>query len=165
MRTTSIAAIAVVFQPRASIRRGKPMAVVPNAEQFAALAADAETHTGEVVMLNLLKYRSSGDDGGRSGAESYARYASQAVRMVEERGGRLVWLGRPDQVLIGDVEADDWDAVALVSYPSRAAFIDMVSQPDYQKAHEHRESGLDRTVLLAMTPETVEGFGTEGAAG
>jgi uncharacterized protein (DUF1330 family) len=141
------------------------MAVVPNAEQFAALAADAETHTGEVVMLNLLKYSSSeaGSDGGGGGAERYAKYASQAIRMVEDRGGRLVWLGRPDQVLIGDVDADGWDAVALVSYPNRAAFIDMVSRPEYQKAHEHREGGLERTVLLAMTPEAVEGFGTEGS--
>jgi uncharacterized protein (DUF1330 family) len=137
------------------------MAVVPNAEQFAALAADAETHTGEVVMLNLLKYSSSVGDGG-GGAERYARYASEAVRMVEGRGGRLLWMGRPDQVLIGDVDADDWDAVALVSYPNRAAFIDMISQPDYLKAHEHREAGLERTVLLAMTPETMEGLGVDG---
>jgi uncharacterized protein (DUF1330 family) len=139
------------------------MAVVPNAEQFAALAADAETHTGEVVMLNLLKYSSGGGDGG-GGAERYAKYASEVVRMVEDRGGRMVWMGRPDQVLIGDVDADDWDAVALVSYPNRTAFIDMISQPDYLEAHEHREGGLERTVLLAMTPATIEGIGLEGSA-
>jgi uncharacterized protein (DUF1330 family) len=140
------------------------MAVVPNAEQFAALAADAETHTGEVVMLNLLKYSppDGASDGGGGGAERYAKYASEAIRMVEGRGGRLLWLGRPDQVLIGDVDVDAWDAVALVSYPNRAAFIDMVSQPDYVKAHEHREAGLTRTVLLAMTPEAIEGIGIDG---
>ena len=37
----------------------------------------------------------------------------------------------------------------------RQAFIDMVSQPDYQKAHTHREAGLERTVLLATTPTTL----------
>jgi hypothetical protein len=61
-------------------------------------------------------------------------------------------MGNPDQVLIGDSAVNQWDAVALVSYPSREAFIDMVSQPDYEKAHEHRESGLADTVLIAMTP-------------
>ncbi len=143
------------------------MAVVPNAEQFAALAADAETHSGEVVMLNLLKYSSTdgaAGDGGGGGAERYAKYASEVVRMVEDRGGRMVWMGRPDQVLIGDVDADAWDAVALVSYPNRAAFMDMISQPDYLEAHEHREGGLERTVLLAMTPATIEGIGLEGSA-
>ena len=70
--------------------------------------------------------------------------------MVAERGGRLVWTGRPEQVLIGDAEADGWDAVALVEYPSRKAFIEMVSSPKYMEAHEHREGGLERTVLIAM---------------
>ena len=132
------------------------MAITPNQEQFLQLATDAQANTGEVVMLNLLKYkaRAEGADGaeGASGEEAYARYAEQAVRMVEAQGGSVLWLGRPDQVLIGDPEADAWDAVALVRYPSRSHFLDMVSQPKYQEAHEHREGGLERTVLLAMTP-------------
>jgi hypothetical protein len=41
-----------------------------------------------------------------------------------------------------------------VSYPSRAAFIDMVTSPSYGEAHQHRERGLDRTVLLACQPLT-----------
>lgn len=69
--------------------------------------------------------------------------------MVAERGGRLVWSGRPEQTLIGD-ETQDWDMVALVEYPSRKAFIEMVTSPKYMEAHEHREGGLDRTVLIAM---------------
>lgn len=71
-----------------------------------------------------------------------------AVRMVEERGGRIVWQGRAEQTLIGD-ETEDWDVVALVEYPSRKAFIEMVSAPGYMKTHEHREAGLERTVLIA----------------
>ena len=129
------------------------MAITPNHDQFVQLAADAETKTGEVVMLNLLKYKASAEDGaGGSGEAAYGRYAEQAVRMVEEQGGSVLWLGRPDQVLIGDTQADEWDAVALVRYPSRKHFLDMVSQPRYQEAHTHREGGLERTVLLAMTP-------------
>lgn len=129
------------------------MAITPNIDQFARLAADAEARTGEeVVMLNLLKYRSSSADGEGSGEDAYRRYGQQAVQLVEEQGGSVLWMGRPDQVLIGDEDADAWDAVALVRYPSRQHFLDMVSQPRYQEAHEHREAGLERTVLLAMTP-------------
>ena len=72
--------------------------------------------------------------------------------MVEARGGRVIWTGRPEHVLIGDPDADAWDLVALVSYPSRSAFIDMVTSPSYESAHTHRERGLDRTVLLACEP-------------
>ncbi len=72
--------------------------------------------------------------------------------MVESRGGKVVWTGQPEQVLIGDDERDAWDLVVLVSYPSRAAFIDMVTSPKYSESHTHRERGLERTVLLACRP-------------
>ena len=46
----------------------------------------------------------------------------------------------------------------LVEYPSRKAFIDMVTAPKYEEAHEHREAGLERTMLVAMT-EQFRAFG------
>ena len=61
--------------------------------------------------------------------------------------GRIVWAGRPHGVLIGG-DADDWDQVVLVEYPSRDAFIEMTSSDDYEDAHAHREAGLERTALL-----------------
>ena len=129
------------------------MSITPNEAQFIQLATDSDAKPGEVVMLNLLKFKPRASDGdGGSGEEAYGKYGATAVRMVEERGGRVLWAGTPDQVLIGDVEGDEWDAVVLVSYPSRKQFLDMVSQPEYRKAHEHREGGLERSVLLAMTP-------------
>ncbi len=114
------------------------MTIRPNADQFAALVNAPDE--GPVVMVNLLKFKA---------AAAYERYGSAATAMVEERGGRLLWLGRVEQVLIGDVDTDGWDAVALVEYPSRQAFVDMVSTREYQAAHAHREEGLDRTVVLA----------------
>ncbi len=121
------------------------MAITPNADQFLAFAQ--HEREGEVVMLNLLKFKE------RGGTESYGRYGDAAVRMIEERGGKVVWMGRAEQVLIGDADADGWDAVALVSYPSRKAFIEMVTTPEYRSAHEHREEGLERTVLIACAPQ------------
>jgi uncharacterized protein (DUF1330 family) len=126
------------------------VAITPNNDQFVALATSEKK--GEVVMLNLLRFKREASAGNGSGEEAYREYGAAAVKMVEERGGQVLWMGNPDQVLIGDSAVNQWDAVALVSYPSREAFIDMVSQPDYEKAHEHRESGLADTVLIAMTP-------------
>ena len=130
------------------------MAITPNAQQFAELAAAPDQ--GTVVMLNLLKFkaradRTTPDAEAASGAEAYRRYGEQAVQMVEARGGTVLWAGHADQILIGD-PAEDWDQVILVQYPSRAAFIEMVSQPGYRAAHAHRESGLERSVLVACTP-------------
>ncbi len=137
------------------------MAITPTREQFTDFAHGRAD--GEVVMINLLHFaRSDGTDSADSakstsaasdsGAGAYREYSDQVIKMVESRGGKVIWTGRPENVLIGDSEADDWDLVALVSYPSRAAFIDMVTSPKYEQAHEHRERGLDRTVLLACEP-------------
>ena len=131
------------------------MPITPNAEQFKAYAES--DHDGEVVMLNLLKFKARADAGGAdegsSGSDAYGRYADAVIKMVEARGGKLLWLGRADHVFIGDVDANAWDSVALVSYPNRQAFLDMISTPDYQEAHEHRSAGLEDTVLIACTPQ------------
>ena len=122
-------------------------AITPNPEQFKALAAAAADDDGPVVMLNLLKFKSGG------GAREYGKYGDAASGMVKALGGRMLYIGRADQVLIGDEAANDWDAIALVEYPSRQAFIDMVSKREYRDAHEHREGGLERTVLIATVQQ------------
>ena len=145
------------------------MAITPTREQFTAFAHG--TREGEVVMLNLLHFArpEEGDTStqpadGSTGAHAYRDYSDQVVRMVEARGGRVIWTGRPEHVLIGDTSEDAWDLVALVSYPSRAAFIDMVTSPKYEEAHTHRARGLDRTVLLACEP-LLDALGTRGTDG
>jgi uncharacterized protein (DUF1330 family) len=127
------------------------MAITPTKEQFTAFAN--YDRDGEIIMINLLRFsKSSGGENEHTGKEAYKDYSDDVVRMVEARGGKVVWTGQPENVLIGDDETDEWDLVALVSYPSRKAFIDMVSSPKYQESHTHRERGLERTVLLACKP-------------
>lgn len=121
-------------------------AISPNREQIAALAADETDRP--VVMVNLLKYKAG------EGQEQYERYGDVARTKIAETGGRIIYAGRCDQVLVG--EKGDWDAVAIVEYPSRKAFLEMVSQPDYRESLSHREAGLERTVVLATTPTQAE---------
>ena len=123
-------------------------AIKPNKAQFMELAQAPDE--GPVVMLNLLKFKARAEGADGSGAGEYAKYGEAAVQMVEARGGKVLWMGRADQILIGDTD-ESWDSVALVQYPSRKDFLEMVSTPEYEKAHEHRESGLERTVLIACT--------------
>ena len=129
--------------------------ILPNAEQFQQLAAAPDR--GPVVMVNLIKFRSSAEASDEDGVAEYRRYGDVVLEMVQAQGGRLLWAGTGDQVLIGDAE-QDWDAVALVEYPSRAAFIEMVSRPEYLEAHAHRERALERTVVIACTPAPPEAF-------
>ena len=118
-------------------------AVIPDPAKFKAFTAAAEQDEGPVVMLNLLKFKEGG------GALEYATYGGLVRKMIEEAGGRVAYAGRVDQILVG--ETGDWDMIALVEYPNRKAFLEMVSRPDYLRASEHREAGLEQTVLMATT--------------
>ena len=89
-------------------------AIKPNKAQFLELMEAPDE--GPVTMLNLLKFKAAADDTGATGAtgaSEYAKYGDAAVQMVEARGGKVLWMGRADQILIGD-PAEDWDSVALV---------------------------------------------------
>jgi uncharacterized protein (DUF1330 family) len=104
----------------------------------------AEDPGGEVVMLNLLRYK---PDGGR---ERYAEYARAIVPFLEEVGGSLVYFGDCDTALVAP-EGQRWDAVLLVRYPSRRAFSEMVANPDYQQITGLRTEALEAAVLQPTT--------------
>jgi uncharacterized protein (DUF1330 family) len=108
-----------------------------------------------VVMLNMLRFRAQAEypDGSGhapcSGREAYRRYTKEATRHFEPLGGRLVWLGQVERILIGP-EQEFWDEVFLAQYPSRRAFIRMVSDPDYIATTVHRTAALADSRLIAM---------------
>jgi uncharacterized protein (DUF1330 family) len=128
-------------------------AITPNLEQFQQLAAAPDT--GPVVMVNLIKFRNGNAPEGVTGVEEYRRYGDTALEMIAQQGGRVLWAGTGDQVLIGDA-GQDWDAILLVEYPSRAKFVEMVSSPEYLEAHAHRERALERTIVIACTPAPLD---------
>lgn len=121
----------------------------PTAEQFRQLRESGVQ--GPFVMVNLLKFSPAGRAKGEDGRAAYERYARAVNPLLREVGARLLWLGSVDQVFIGG-EDDAFDHVMLVEYPSRQAFLRMVSSPGYLKANEDREAGLERAVLLAAAP-------------
>lgn len=98
---------------------------------------------GPVVMLNLLKFKRGG------GSKAYAKYSDAFQQVLERNGGRFLYLGRGAEMLVGH---EDWDAVALVEYPSRRVFLELTSSPEYAAMATHREDGLERTVLYATDP-------------
>src|SRR5262249_50422186 len=78
-------------------------------EDFAALRPDAR---GEPIdMLNLIRLHECAvyDDGRQaSGAEAYAAYGRISEPLFTRIGGKIVWRGRLDQMLIGPKE-EAWD--------------------------------------------------------
>ena len=71
---------------------------------------------------------------------------------MEARGGRVLWAGVVGEAALADGLSDDdvdWDWALLVYYPNRAAFLDMVTSPEYLAANEHRTNGLAKHGILA----------------
>jgi uncharacterized protein (DUF1330 family) len=118
-------------------------ALEPTPAQFAALAARPAGQP--VVMVNLLTFKL---DGGR---ERYLQYAQDVVPHVQRVGGTVRYAGEAPTIVIGDGERPGWDAILIVEYPSPQAFIDMVTDADYLKVHEHRIAALEHGDLIATS--------------
>jgi uncharacterized protein (DUF1330 family) len=98
---------------------------------------------GPVLMLNLLGFRPDG------GATRYDEYARAVAPLLERAGARIVASGIGSAALIG---ATGWDAVALVEYPTRGAFLEMISSPEYLEIAHLRTEALERSELHPLDP-------------
>jgi uncharacterized protein (DUF1330 family) len=107
--------------------------------EFGERAADGKP----VVMLNLLRFKPDG------GAERYAEYGTAVAPIVERLGGRILVAGAPATALLGD---ESWDMVALVEYPTRQAFLDMIASPEYQAVGHMRTEALLEGELHPLDP-------------
>src|SRR5215467_4621918 len=85
-----------------------------------------------IVMVNLMRFRKRSRDGDGSGWDAYLRYSALTVPMIKARGGTLLWTGDAKAVALGETEGNQWDYLALVYYPSVAAFIDMMISADFE---------------------------------
>ncbi|HEU4514822.1 MAG TPA: DUF1330 domain-containing protein [Nocardioidaceae bacterium] len=97
-----------------------------------------------VVMLNLLRFREGGRD-------SYERYLAHFGTFAREVGGEVIYYGEGATALVAE-DGQAWDAVLLVSYPTRRAFSDMVRNPRYQEGTQLRDEALVEAVLQPTSP-------------
>ena len=108
-----------------------------------------ELDEGPVVMLNLMRFRERSLDGNGSGWDAYKRYSALTVPMIKARGGTLIWTGDAKAVALGEQDRGRWDYVALVYYPSVAAFIDMMTSKDYEENSDpHRLNGCEDHLII-----------------
>ena len=126
------------------------IAQMPEPAQFQKLMEGPQDTP--VVMLNLLRFKAAADgrNEGMSGAESYMKYGQEMRKFVESKGGRFIWTGRVDSMLIGESDVD-FEVVALVEYPSRKAFVEIATSDHVARIGEDRKLGLEGQWLIATT--------------
>src|SRR6185437_428845 len=105
-------------------RSGSHMTMVPYLEptEASAVAFVKRGIRGEVVMLNLLRFRATADyaahpdlapDNPISGAEAFDLYINHTLPFLRESGGDLLMLAVGGPLLIGPPE-ERWDLAMLV---------------------------------------------------
>ena len=100
-----------------------------------------------LVMINLLKFKEKANypdkrETDLTGEEAYAIYAEEVAGHLEKVGGKPLFGGEVERLMLGEVE-DLWDKVAIAMYPSRKAMLQMINDPDYIVSAQHRVAGLE----------------------
>jgi uncharacterized protein (DUF1330 family) len=135
--------------------------VDPTKESFAAFRAN--DRASPIHMLNLVRFRDKAaypDGRDATGAQAYAAYGRDSYPVFSRLGGRIVWRGKFELILIGPSE-EKWDECFVAEYPSVAAFVAMLRDPGYREAVKHRQAGVLDSRLIRLDPaQTGSGFGS-----
>jgi uncharacterized protein (DUF1330 family) len=132
----------------------------PTKEIFAQFRDD--NRDGPIQMLNLVRLKPRADypDGREvTGAEAYAAYGRDSLPVFARLGGKVIWQGKFELMLIGPPE-ERWDHCFIAEYPSVAAFVEMIRDPVYREAVKHRQAAVQDSRLIRTKPlPTGRGFG------
>lgn len=132
--------------------------LIPTDEQLAKLQSlPADEPVG---ALNLFQFNAKAQyqpedpeygkpEGDITGREAYMRYAEVAGKVIAELGGRVVFSTPIDQVMIGPSDPP-WDLAAVMYFPTRKAFMQMLSAPGFQSASRHRKAALANHTMLHL---------------
>ena len=135
----------------------------PTKEVF-ALFRDND-RSGPIHMLNLVRLRAEaaypdgrkatgaeayaayGDGRTATGAEAYAAYGRESGPVFTRLGGRIVWIGGFELMVIGPSH-ERWDHCFIAEYPDVAAFVEMIRDPVYREAVKHRQAAVEDSRLI-----------------
>lgn len=125
-----------------------------NMAAFMALPDDTP-----INMVNFLRYREVAEypDGhehagkGWSGRRAYEEYGRAIVVPFTKVGAKVLWRGAFQATTIGSPD-EVWDDLLVVAYPSAKAFLQMISDPEYQAGGVNRTAALADSRLYRTSP-------------
>ena len=107
-----------------------------------------------VTFVNFFKMREKAlyegsEISDQSGEEAFNAYAGVSVPAVARVGGKFVILAPFEATFMGAEE--DWDLIAVGSFPNAGAALNLYEDPDYRAAYKHRIAGCDRQKVLVCS--------------
>ncbi|KRP84969.1 hypothetical protein AOQ73_40335 [Bradyrhizobium pachyrhizi] len=113
---------------------------------------------GELVMLNLLRFRVIADYSQSpelappqpiTGAEAYDCYVAHTLPHLRKSGGDILFMGEGGPFLVGP-EGERWDRAMLIRLKSRGAFLAFAVAEAYLAGTGHRTAALADSRLLPL---------------
>jgi uncharacterized protein (DUF1330 family) len=116
------------------------MPIEPTAEDLRRLAGSDDK--GPFVLAQLLRFV----EGGR---ETYISYSREAQGILRDRGVQIVYAGECIEPLAASKD-QTWDAIVLIRYPSRAAYVEMLADDAFLRIAEIRRKSLRDAAFFIM---------------
>lgn len=92
-----------------------------------------------IYMLNVLWFNPDG------GIERYKEYLEAAEPIVARYGGKKLDSYLPEQVMIGEFDAD---LLFVVEWPSWEVFQTFINDSEFQAIHHLREEAITKSLLI-----------------
>lgn len=135
--------------------------IMPDAAAIRTLLAQSGSY--KPAMMNFLKYYPTARyreirEGAAtvSGRAAYGRYGVVALQTVYKTGGHLVFYGKVEAVIReaqGGPTLDRWDDLAVMQYVEPRGILSMEQVEKYRNALHHRDAALERSIVIATTPQ------------
>lgn len=118
----------------------------------------------EFWALNLMRYREVADYADGRATELTGKEADDAYAPLGPLAAVGAVVAFHADVAEQVVGSPTWHRVGIVRYPSRAAFFTMQQRDDFAELHEHKDAGMEATIVVACHPGPL-GAPAAGAAG
>lgn len=131
-------------------------------DAFKALPRDVP-----INMLNLLRFHDrarypaghENADKGWTGAQAYREYGRTSGPIFARVGGTILWRGTMEAMVIGPQDKN-WELAFIARYPHAGAFLEMVTDPEYQQAVVNRQAAVLTSRLIRFGELALsDGFG------
>lgn len=103
-----------------------------------------------VTLINFFKLREKAryDDKQDevSGEDAFGKYAAVSIPTMERVGGKFLFVGPYKGMFLGQDE--DWDLVAIGSYPDLQALVALYADQGYREVFHHRTAACERQKVI-----------------
>lgn len=136
-----------------------------DATETSAMELFSRNIAGEVLMLNLLRFREVADYTDfpelaparpMSGRDAFQKYIDHTLPFLRESGGDIGLLGKGGKFFIGPQD-ERWDLVMLIRQRSLDSFMAFATNDAYLSGIGHRTASVQDARLLPLEEQLVGG--------